>query len=500
LSGVGSGGKTNGMSFWDLEPLLRRTLEHGLAYRQALAERTVAASAATEVVCEQLTQAGGMPEQGLPALEVLEELVRLASPGLTAMSGPRFFGWVTGGTLPSALAADWLTSVWDQNAGPASGAPAASAFEIVALRWVVELLGLPETVRGALLTGASAANFSALAAARTSLLAALEWDVEHEGMWGAPRIRVLVGRERHASIDKALRLLGFGKRALLVLEADAQGRMRPSALAQELAAAAGPVIVCAQAGNVDSGAFDPLAEIHDVVSEYRASHGEQAAWLHVDGAFGLWALAARGFRHLAGGAELADSWATDAHKLLNVPYDSGIVLTRHPEAQRRALAIAGAYLPNGGPSALPNPGALAPELSRRARSFALWAALRELGRVGVAELVTRSAELARLLALELGREPGLRVRNDVVFNQVVLEADAPAGAPAREWIRDLTLAVQREGTCYATPTIWRGTPALRFSVVNAATTEDDVRRSAAAVRKVYTELRASASTSSVPRS
>ncbi|HVZ32239.1 MAG TPA: pyridoxal-dependent decarboxylase, partial [Polyangiaceae bacterium] len=426
--------------------------------------------------------------------------VRLASPGLTAMSGPRFFGWVTGGTLPSALAADWLTSVWDQNAGPASGAPAASAFEIVALRWVVELLGLPETARGALVTGASAANFSALAAARSSVLAAVGWNVEHEGMCGAPRIRVLVGRERHASIDKVLRLLGFGKRALVVLEADAQGRLRPAALAEELAAGAGPVIVCAQAGNVDSGAFDPLAEIHEVVRQYRVSHGERLAWLHVDGAFGLWALAAPELRHLARGAELADSWATDAHKLLNVPYDSGIVLTRHPEAQRRALAIAGAYLPSGSQTALPNPSALAPELSRRARSFPLWAALRELGRGGVAELVTRSTALARLLALELGREPGLRVRNDVVFNQVVLDADAPPGTPAREWIRDLTLAVQREGTCYPTPTLWRGTPALRFAVVNAASTEDDVRRSAAAVRRVYAGLRASASTSTTPRS
>ncbi|HEU4583766.1 MAG TPA: pyridoxal-dependent decarboxylase [Polyangiaceae bacterium] len=472
----------------DLEALLGRAAHCALDWRRGLPERRVA-PASTESVHEALRALGGVPEQGQPPAQVLEELVRLAEPGLTAMSGPRFFGWVTGGTLASALAADWLTSTWDQNAGPASGAPAAAAFELAALRWVVELLGLPEQARGALVTGATLANLSALAGARSHVLAAAGWDVEHEGLFGAPPVRVLIGRERHASIDKALRLLGFGKRALRVVEADAQGRMRPASLRAELDAWAGPVIVCAQLGNVDSGAFDPLAEIADALDAWRARHDGRLAWLHADGAFGLWARASRSLAALAGGAERADSWATDAHKTLNVPYDSGIVLTRHPEAQRRALALQAAYLASGSAATLPNPGALTPELSRRARSFALWAALRELGRSGVDALVTRCAALARQLARALSAVEGLRVQNDVVFNQVVLGLEAPAALTPHDAVRELCAALQGEGTCYATPTLWRGSPALRFSVVNAYTNERDIERSADAVRRVYEELR-----------
>jgi len=473
----------------DLEAVLARAAEHAFAYRRSLETRPVAAASATESVHEQLSALGGVPEAGLPAAQVLEELVRLAAPGLTAMSGPRFFGWVTGGTLASALAADWLTATWDQNAGPATGAPAAAAFELVALRWVAQLLGLPEGARGALVTGATLANISALAGARSHVLAAADWDVEHDGLFGAPAVRVLVGRERHASIDKALRLLGFGKRALRVVEADAQGRLRPASLRVELDAWRGPVIVCAQLGNVDSGAFDPVDEIADVLDAWRSASAEGLAWLHVDGAFGLWARASSSLAPLARGVERADSWATDAHKTLNVPYDSGIVLTRHPEAQRRALAISAAYLSGGGAPGLPNPGALAPELSRRARSFALWAALRELGRQGVDELVTRCATHARHLASALSTVAGLRVLNEVVFNQVVLGAQPRAGVEPQESVRELCRELQREGTCYATPTLWRGTPALRFSIVNSLTDEGDIQRSADAVRRVYDKLR-----------
>jgi glutamate/tyrosine decarboxylase-like PLP-dependent enzyme len=300
---------------------------------------------------------------------------------------------------------------------------------------------------------------------------------------------VLVGRERHASIDRALRLLGFGKRSLSIVEADGQGRMRAEALRSALEGWTGPVIVCAQAGNVDSGAFDPLDRIHDVVSDYRARSGDDLAWLHVDGAFGIWARASPTLAGLARGAELADSWATDAHKTLNVPYDSGLALTRHPQAQRRALAIAGAYLSSGSALPLPNPGSFSPELSRRARGFALWAALRGLGRSGVAKLVTGCAAHARQLAAQLGATPGLRVLNDVVFNQVVLAADPAPGVPAHDWTRELAFRIQCEGTCYTTPTLWRGTPALRFSVVNADTVESDILGSAEAVRRVYSELR-----------
>ena len=437
---------------------------------------------------ETLAGMGAVPDEGIPPDAVLEELVRVAGPGLTAMSGPRFFGWVTGGTLPAALAADWMTSVWDQNAGPAAGAPAASAFELSALRWVVELLGLPAEARGALVTGATLANFVALAAARSHVLAAADWDVEQDGLFGAPAVRVLVGQERHDTIDKALRLLGFGKRAMGCVDADREGRMVVSALRRELSRGSGPVIVCAQAGNVNSGAFDPLPELHQVITDYRAEHGNAACWLHLDGAFGLWARAATATAELARGAELADSWATDGHKFLNVPYDSGIVLTRHSRSHRRAMAVHGAYLHSGSATASPTPGAFAPELSRRARGFALWAALRQLGRRGVAELVTRSVAHARSLASELSRAPGLEVLNDVVFNQVVLQAQPPPGVTSQDFTRDLVVAIQREGTCYATPTLWRGTPALRFSIINADTSTEDIQRSAEAVRDVYARL------------
>jgi glutamate/tyrosine decarboxylase-like PLP-dependent enzyme len=433
--------------------------------------------------------AGSVPVEGSRPEAVLEELVRVAGPGLTAMSGPRFFGWVTGGTLPAALAADWLTSVWDQNAGPAAGAPAASAFELTALRWVVELLGLPDEARGALVTGATLANFVALAAARSHVLAAAGWDVEQDGLFGAPPVRVFVGQERHDTIDKALRLLGFGKRAMCCVAADRQGRMVAPALRRELSRGAGPVIVCAQAGNVNSGAFDPLPELHQAITDYRTEHGKDSCWLHLDGAFGLWARAAASSAELARGADLADSWATDGHKFLNVPYDSGIVLTRHSRSHRRAMEVHGAYLHSGTTTASPAPGAFAPELSRRARGFALWAALRQLGRRGVDELVTRCVSHARLMATELGRASGLEVLNDVVFNQVVVQAQPPASVAPRDFTRDLVVAIQREGTCYATPTLWRGTPALRFSVINADTTAEDIQSSAEAVKRVYARLR-----------
>lgn len=469
--------------------LLSETLERALEYRRSLRSRASAAARSTEAMLENLDALGPLPLEGQPAGDVLRELVERATPGLTSMAGPRFFGWVTGGTLPAALAADWMTSAWDQNAGPATGAPAASAFELQALRWVVELLGLPESTRGALVSGATLANFSALAGARHQLLAAAGWDVEQEGLWGAPPVRVIVGHERHDTIDKVVRLLGFGKRALRCIDADAQGRMLPAALERELERSSGPVLVCAQAGNVNSGAFDPMTALSDALERYRARHSPELAWLHVDGAFGLWARAAASTRALAEGIDRADSWATDGHKFLNLPYDSGIVLTRHPRAQRRAMAVHGAYLSSGSASAIQNPGALVPELSRRARGFVLWAALRQLGRRGVDDLVSRCCTLARALATGLSEVRGLSVLNEVVYNQVVLRAEPPQSSAADAFVRDFVVAIQREGTCYPTPTVWRGTPALRFSVSNADTTAADITRSAAAVARVYASLR-----------
>jgi aromatic-L-amino-acid decarboxylase len=473
----------------DWGALLGAALEHATAYRSTLRERPAGARTQTDELLARLEALGPLPSEGLAPQQVLQELVEQAEPGLTSMAGPRFFGWVTGGTLPAALAADWMTSAWDQNAGPATGAPAASAFEAVAMRWVCELLQLPEGTRGALVSGTMLANFTALAAARSEVLGAAGWDVERDGLGGAPPVRILVGRERHDTVDKAVRLLGFGKKALRIVDADGQGRLSPSALERELAALTGPVIVVAQAGNVNSGAFDPLDRVAAAVEAYRERHTPGLVWLHVDGAFGLWARAAAETRELAAGAERADSWATDGHKLLNLTYDSGLVLTRNPRAQRRAMAVHGAYLSSGSSSALSNPGALVPELSRRARGFVLWAGLRQLGRSGVERLVTRCVHLARGLATELGSLPGLSVLNEVVFNQVVVGAEPRADTAPEAFIPELCVALQREGTCYPTPTIWRGTPALRFSVSNAETRPEDIARAAVAVGRVYAALR-----------
>jgi glutamate/tyrosine decarboxylase-like PLP-dependent enzyme len=467
------------------ERLLVLTRDHALAYRRSLATRPVAASATIEALQRVLDRMDRLPVEGCSAEQALNEIVEMATPGVTAMSGPRFFGWVTGGTLPVAVATDWLTSIWDQNAGPATGAPAAAAFEAASLRWVVERLGLPAVACGALVTGAMAANFVALAAARSHVLKAAEWDVEQQGLFQAPPVRVLVGHERHETIDKAVRLLGLGKNAMSFVDVDAQGRIVSLALRRELERCTGPVIVCAQAGNVNSGAFDPLDEIGAELADHRKRRGEADSWLHIDGAFGLWARAARSHAHLAQGAELADSWATDAHKFLNVPYDCGIALTRHPRAHRRAMAIHGPYLSSGAETTGANPGVFAPELSRRARGFVLWAALRQLGSRGLDELVTRCCDLARLLASTLGAAEGMTILNDVVFNQVVVKLQAPPGRDAKEWTRRMALAIQGEGTCYPTPTLWRATPALRFSVINADTTQNDIARSAAAVIGVY---------------
>ena len=472
----------------DWGALLGAALEHATTYRSALRERAAGAAVQTDELLAQLESLGPLPDQGLAPEQVLHELVRHADPGLTSMAGPRFFGWVTGGTLPAALAADWMTSAWDQNAGPATGAPAASAFEAVAMRWVCELLELPEGTKGALVSGTMLANFTALAAARSEVLAAAGWDVERDGLGGAPAVRILVGRERHDTVDKAVRLLGFGKKALRVIDADGQGRLSLGALERELGALTGPVIVVAQAGNVNSGAFDPLDGVGMLVESYRQRQTPGVIWLHVDGAFGLWARAAAETRGLARGAERADSWATDGHKLLNLTYDSGLVLTRNPRAQRRAMAVHGAYLSSGSSSALSNPSALVPELSRRARGFVLWAGLRQLGRSGVEQLVTRCLHLARQLAAELEEVPGVRVLNDVVFNQVVVGAEPRPDMAPEAFIPELAVALQRDGTCYPTPTIWRGTPALRFSVSNAETRPDDIRKTAAALGRIHAAL------------
>jgi glutamate/tyrosine decarboxylase-like PLP-dependent enzyme len=472
----------------DETALWRWVADYAERYRASLAERPVAAQAGSLAIARELAKLEPLPQQGLPPLACIEELVALAEPGLTAMSGPRFAGWVVGGTLPAALAADWLTATWDQNAGVGEGAPAATAFENAALTWVTGLLELPKSTHGSLVTGAMSANFCALAAARGHLLEGVGWDVQQRGLFGAPPLRVLVGHERHETIDKAVRLLGLGKQSLTCVDVDGQGRLRSSVLARELERCAEPVVVCAQAGNVNSGAFDPLAELADCVNRHRERHGASSAWLHVDGAFGLWARAAQArapeLMALAQGAERADSWATDAHKVLNVPYDSGIVLCREPRALRRAMEIGGAYLDSGQERTTSQPGRLSPELSRRARGFALWAALRQLGAYGVSELVLRYVENARSFAQAIGESPKLRVLNEVCFNQVVVQAASPPDTEPLGWTTKVVRALQAEGTCYATPSYWHGRPVIRFSFCNATTTARDVRSMADALLRV----------------
>ncbi|MEO8689769.1 MAG: aminotransferase class V-fold PLP-dependent enzyme [Solirubrobacteraceae bacterium] len=410
---------------------------------------------------------GALPDAGVPAAEAIEALARDAAPGLVASPGPRYFGFVTGGALPAALAADWLASAWDQNAFSAVSSPAAAVVEEVACGWLLELLGLPSESGVGLTTGAQMANVTGLAAARGALLGRAGWDVEEQGLSGAPPLRVLAGEEAHVTVWRALRLLGFGRSAVEVVAVDGQGRMRADALAAALGAGDAGAIVCAQAGNVNTGAIDPLAEIV-------AAARERGAWVHVDGAFGLWAAASPALSHLVAGAGDADSWATDGHKWLNVPYDCGVVAVRDRAAHAAAMGMTASYLLRSGDADRSNSDWV-PEASRRGRGFAVYAALRSLGRDGVAELVERCCALARRLASLVERED-VEVLNDVVLNQVLLRF---GGSDA---VTDEVISrVQDEGTCWVGGTRWQGKAAMRVSVSNWSTTEADIDRSTAAI-------------------
>jgi glutamate/tyrosine decarboxylase-like PLP-dependent enzyme len=377
-----------------------------------------------------------------------------------AVAGPRFFGFVIGGSLPATVAANLLATAWDQNSAKWLVAPGTAAVEKVALRWTLEALNLPPSVAAGFVTGATVANFTALAAARHAVLARAGWDVEARGLFGAPPITVVVGGEVHVSVQKALAMLGLGRERVVTVPVDGQGRMRADALP----ALRGPAIICLQAGNVNTGAFDPAPAI---VARAR----EAGAWVHVDGAFGLWAAASPRRAHLTAGVADADSWATDAHKWLNVPYDSGLALVRDEAALAAAMGITAAYLPAAG---LRDPADATPELSRRARGVEVWAALRHLGRAGLAELVERTCRHAARFAEGL-TAAGHRVLNEVVLNQVLVSF----GDDART--REVIAAVQADGTCWCGGTVWQGQTAMRISVSSWATTEDDVEQSLAAM-------------------
>jgi glutamate/tyrosine decarboxylase-like PLP-dependent enzyme len=455
-------------------PALRSLLDDTATYAAEFLERLPGRAVAPSATAEQLREELGGPLTASPRdpHRVVAELARAADPGIMATPGGRFFGFVIGGSLPAALAADWLTSAWDQNAGLYAAAPAASVVEEVCGAWLIDVLGLPEDTSFGFVTGCQMANFTALAAARHSVLEAVGWDVEAEGLSGAPPIRIIVGEERHVTIDRALRFLGFGSANLRTVPADGQGRMRVDALSAALAESSGPTIVCAQAGNVNTGAIDPLRAICD------AAH-EVGAWVHVDGAFGMWAAASPALRHLTEGIEHADSWATDAHKWLNVPYDSGLVFCAHPAAHQAAMGVHASYLVHS-VNRERDEMDWNPDFSRRARGFPVYAALRSLGRSGVGDLVDRCCAHARRFAEALEREPRVEVLNEVVLNQVLVRFLDPGGDhDART--RAVVKAVQEDGTCWLGGTTWQGKAAMRISVSNWSTTAEDVDRSVAAI-------------------
>jgi glutamate/tyrosine decarboxylase-like PLP-dependent enzyme len=448
-----------------MEDLLRSAAEQAIAYRAGLDGRSVVPS---PEAAARLTDLGGpLPKGPSDPAQVLAQLDEIGSPATIASAGGRYFGFVTGSSLPIAVAANWLAAAWDQNTYLTVMSPVAIALEATAIRWLCELFGFPSGCDGACVTGATMANVAGLAAARHAILARTGWDVEADGLFGAPKVTVVVGAEAHVSLLKALALLGFGRRRVVTVPVDDQGRMRADALPP----LSERTIVCIQAGNVNTGAFDPAAPI---CADARAA----GAWIHVDGAFGLWATAAPARAHLATGIADADSWATDAHKWLNVPYDCGLVFVRHPAHLRAAMApAAAAYLPEG---AAREPGYFTPDSSRRARGIEVWAALRALGRSGLADLVERCCRHAARFAEGL-RDAGYDVLNDIVLNQVLVSFGDD------ETTRRVIAAIQADGTCWCGSTVWQGRAAMRISVSSWATTEDDVERSLAAMIRLARE-------------
>ena len=445
-----------------MRELLKSTAERAIRYVEGLDSRGVAPSAAAIDDLARFDES--LRDETTDSELVLQILDEIGSPASLAMAGPRFYGFVIGGSLPVALAANWLATAWDQNSALYQVTPATSQLEHVALQWLLDLLALPPASGGAFVTGATVANFSALAAARHAVLQQVGWDVEAEGMFGAPPISVIVGEEAHPSLFKSLGLLGLGRNRVVRVPVDSQGRMRSDAMPP----ISGPTIVCTQAGNVNTGAFDPIGAICDIAHD-------AGSWVHVDGAFGLWAAAAPSQAYLTEGIEKADSWATDAHKWLNVPYDSGLALVHEADMLRAAMAITAEYLPTS--TVHRNPSDYTPELSRRARGVEVWAALRHLGRKGVAELVERCCRHAQRFAEGLSKA-GYQILNEVVLNQVLVSFGDP------EKTSRVIAGIQADGTCWCGGTEWQGQTAMRISTSSWATTDEDVERSLEAMLRV----------------
>ncbi|MDP9443557.1 MAG: aminotransferase class V-fold PLP-dependent enzyme [Actinomycetota bacterium] len=452
-------------------PALNCAARHAGAYLDSLPTRPVWARRTYDDMLARLGRP--LPDASCPAPEVIDELVEHVDPGLTATGSGRFFGFVIGGAHPAALAADWLTSAWDQNAGLLGLSPAAAAVETVAGRWLLDLLGLPAGSGVGFVTGGMMANFTCLAAARHAVLDYAGWDVEQRGLVGAPAVRVLVGADRHDTVDLAARYLGLGADALVVVATDDQGRIDVPALVAELGRDAGPAIVCLQAGEVHTGAFD------DFAGAIAVAHAA-GAWVHVDGAFGLWAAAAPATRHLTEAVGDADSWATDAHKTLNVPYDSGIAIVRNRAAQVAAFGVRSDYLLTGDH---PEPFDLVPELSRRARGFSVWAALRAMGRRGVGELVDGLHRGAVRMADGIAAIPAAEVVNDVVFTQVMARFGTDD-----EVTREVGRRLLSSGIAAVTPASWRGQAVQRISVSNRLTGAAEVDATVGAVRDIVADV------------
>jgi len=450
-----------------MQKILEDASKRAIAYLDGLDSRSVAPTPESienlKALDERLPDGPGDPAA------ILKLLDEVCSPASMAMAGSRFFGFVIGGSLPVSLAANWLAGAWDQNAAYYNSTPAAARVEQIALRWLLDLFDLPRDSGGGFVTGATMANFTALAAARNAVLKRVGWNVEADGLFGAPPITVIVGGEVHVSPVKALGLLGLGRSRLIKVPVDAQGRMR----LDSLPSISGPTIVIVQAGNVNTGAFDPINEICEIA--HRAG-----AWVHVDGAFGLWAIPVPSLSPLTVGMAGADSWATDFHKWLNVPYDSGLALVRDSDALQAAMAVTSDYLPTDTP--FRNPSDFAPELSRRSRGVEVWAALHALGRKGVIELVERNCRQARRFAEGL-RAAGYQVLNDVVLNQVLVSfGDA-------DTTRKVITGIQNDGTCWCGGTVWQGHTAMRISVSSWATTDEDVEKSLEAMLRVARQVR-----------
>jgi glutamate/tyrosine decarboxylase-like PLP-dependent enzyme len=458
----------------EVAKLVQRAAEHAAAYLETVDERPVMARASFEDMVEAF--GGAVPEEPTDGEAVLDRVVSTAEPGLTAVGSGRFFGFVMGGSVPAAQAADVLVGAWEQNAGVNTVTPAVAALEYVAGRWVLDLLGLPAECAVGWVTGGTMANFTGLAAGRRHVLAKHGWDVNAHGLQGAPEVTVIVPDERHSTVDMALNFLGLGAGRSVKVPTNDQGTIALDDLAAALAAvpSGSPILLSLAAGNVNTGGFDPIGRAVDLAHE-------AGAWVHIDGAFGLWAAASTTLRHLVDGVERADSWATDAHKWLNVPYDCGIAITRHPADHRAAMLAHAAYVPTG-TGAIPDPSETAPEFSRRARGVPAYAAIASLGRSGVADLVERCCDHARAFADGFGTADGVEILNDVVLNQVLVRF-----GDSDDITRDVASRIPGEGTAFMSGTTFKGRAALRISVCNWRTTSADVDRSVDAVLRLYRE-------------